>query len=215
MKKNNFIYVITIFIILYFSNCSLDYSSANIAEDLSEKVPETVFVQFSQTQVKDGKITNKIEAQRAESYTKKKEMILEFARFQELDENGDILTEGKADKAVLYIETDDADLFGNVVFYSYTEETSIYADALYWKDKEEKLLADPGSTVILKKDDGSYMEGKGFSTDFTLKEIIFTGGVKGSYVKSGEDGDEEEGDEFNKGQVEIDEKKREGIGKPR
>lgn len=194
MKRNDLFYFLIISNILFFSNCSLDYSSTNIAEDLSEKLPETVFLNFSQTQVKDGKITNKIEAKRAESYTKKKEMVMEYAQFQELDEDGDILTEGKADRAILYTETDDADLFGNVVFYSYTEKTSIYADALYWKDKDEKLLADPEATVLLKKDDGSYIEGKGFSTDFKLKEIIFTNGVKGSYVKSDEEEEEEEED---------------------
>ena len=83
------------------------------------------------------------------------------------------------------------DLFGNVVFYSHTEETSIYADTLYWKDKDEKLLADPEATILVKKDDGSYMEGKGFSTDFKLREIIFTNGVKGTYIKSGKEDDEE------------------------
>ncbi|MBN2531992.1 MAG: LPS export ABC transporter periplasmic protein LptC [Spirochaetales bacterium] len=184
MKKNNLFYLSIISTILFISGCSLDYSSANLAEDLSEKVPETVFLNFSQTQVKDGKITNKIEAERAESYTKKKEMIMEYARFQELDENGDIQTEGKADRAVLYTETDDADLFGNVYFYSYTEKTSIYADTLYWKDRDEKLLGDPGAKVLVKKDDGSYIEGKGFSTDFKLREITFTNGVNGKYIKA-------------------------------
>jgi LPS export ABC transporter protein LptC len=192
MKKNRVFYLLVIFI-LSISNCSLDYSSANIAEDLSEKIPETVFLNFSQTQVKDGKITNRIEAKRAESYTKKKEMILEYAHFQELDENGDLLTKGEADRAVLYTETDDADLFGNIVFYSYTEKTSIYAETLYWKDKDEKLLGNPEETVLVKKDDGSYIEGKGFSTDFKLKEIIFTNRVKGTYIKSGEENVEDAG----------------------
>jgi LPS export ABC transporter protein LptC len=194
MKNINLCCLFILLVVLFASHCSLDYSSANIAEDLSEKVPETVFLNFSQTQVKNGTITNKIEAARAESYTKRKEMILEYANFKELDENGDILTEGKADRAVLHTETDDADLFGNVEFYSYTEETSIYADALYWKDGEEKLLADPGATVLVKKDDGSFIEGKGFSTDFKRREIIFTNGVKGSYAK--EENETETGETF-------------------
>jgi LPS export ABC transporter protein LptC len=164
------------------SSCSLDYSSAHIAEDLSETIPETEFIDFSQVQVRNNKITTKIEASLAESYTKKKEMVLKDLWYKEFDETGELITEGKADKAVFNTETEDADMFGNIYFYSYTEKTAIFADTLYWKNKEEKLIAEPDEKVIVKKDDGSYIEGKGFETDFRLKEIIFKKSVKGSYT---------------------------------
>jgi LPS export ABC transporter protein LptC len=182
MQKNSSVILSGIFILLIFGSCSLDYSSANIAEDLSEKIPETIFINFSQVQVRNSKITNKIEASRAESYTKKKEMVLENLRYKEFDDAGELITEGKADKAVFNTETEDADMFGNIYFYSYTEETAIFAETLYWKKEEEKLTAEPDEKVIVKKDDGSYIEGKGFETDFRLKEIVFKKNVKGSYT---------------------------------
>ena len=180
-KRNNYI-LSFILITLFVSSCSLDYSSANLAEDLSEKIPETIFIDFSQVQVRNSKITNKIEASRAESYTKKKEMVLENLRYREFNEDGELITEGKADRAVLNTETDDADMFGNIYFYSYTEKTGIYAETLFWKDKEEKLTSEEDEKVRVKKDDGSYIEGKGFETDFRIKEIVFNKKVQGSYT---------------------------------
>ncbi|MBN2441607.1 MAG: LPS export ABC transporter periplasmic protein LptC [Spirochaetales bacterium] len=191
MEKNKIIFFILIFMILLVVSCSLDYSSANVADDLSERIPETIFINFSQVQVKAGKITNKLEATRAESYTKKKEMVLENVQFLEYDESEEVITEGKADRAILYTETDDADMFGNIFFYSHTEKTAIYADTLFWKDKEQKLLAEPDEIVNLKKDDGSFLNGKGFSTDFRLREIIFTKSVRGSYTTLSEGSEQE------------------------
>lgn len=183
------------FIYIFISGCSLDYSTAMIPEDLSEKVPETIFINFYKIRIKDGRVFNKIEAEKAENYTKKKHMVLENVKFTELDKTGEVVTQGRADKAVIYTETDDSDISGNIYFYSLTEETEIFAENLFWKDESRKLSAKPDDLVVVKKDDGSYIQGKGFRTDFRLREIVFTNGVVGKYMKEDDNDSSEESSE--------------------
>jgi LPS export ABC transporter protein LptC len=183
MQKNRYFFYSVCLALLILSGCSLDYRSAHIPEEIAENVPETVFVEFSQVLVRDGKVGTKLEAEKAENFTKKKQMVLWNVHFMDYDSNGDLLTEGRADKAVLYTETDDADIFGNIYLYSVSEKTSIYAETLYWKDKEERLTAAPEDKVRVKEDEGSSIEGRGFNTDFKRREIIFAYGVSGIYVQ--------------------------------
>jgi hypothetical protein len=44
------------------------------------------------------------------------------------------------------------------------------------------LVAGDGQTVRLQKDDGSFVEGQGFSADFRRKKLEFASRVRGSYV---------------------------------
>ncbi|MBN1699242.1 MAG: LPS export ABC transporter periplasmic protein LptC [Spirochaetales bacterium] len=187
MQKNRSFLLHLSCIVLILYGCSLDYRSANIPEEMAENLPETVFVQFSRIIVRDGKIKTKLEAERAENFTKKKQMVLSNIRFFEYDENEKLLTEGTADKAVLYTETDDVDIFGNIYLYSVPEKTAIYAETLYWKDKEEKLSAAPDDRVRVKEDEGSSIEGRGFNSDFKLREIVFANGVSGVFIQSKEE----------------------------
>ena len=55
------------------------------------------------------------------------------------------------------------------------------------KPDGRRLVADDGQTVRLQKDDGSYVEGEGFSADFRRKRLEFSSRVRGSYVREEED----------------------------
>ena len=186
MVENRLYSFFIISILFVFAGCSLDYSGTRMPEDLSEMVPETVFIDFTQVQVEDGAIQSRLEARKAENYTRKKEMVLENVRFEEYGDDEELITVGNADRAVLHTDTDDAELSGNIRFYSLEENTTIEASNLYWNAKEETLQGGQDDTVTVIKDDGSRMEGKGFRTDFTLREIVFSNGVTGIYVKEEE-----------------------------
>jgi LPS export ABC transporter protein LptC len=186
MVRNNFsfIYLVSLFFILFIS-CSLDYSPAMVAEDLSEKVPETVLINFKQTKVENGKISRQVSASRAENYTKTKQTIFLNVQFLDYDKNGEIVTEGKADKVVYKTDTENAEIYGNIYFYSHTEKTEIFAETLIWKNKEKLLTSQPDKLVrVFKKEDNSFIQGRGFETDLRLKQIVFTNGVSGRYVEN-------------------------------
>ena len=55
-----------------------------------------------------------------------------------------------------------------------------------------RLEAEPEETVRLEKDDGSFVEGRGFTADFRRKRIEFSSQVRGSYVWEEEEEEEQE-----------------------
>ncbi len=147
-----------------------------------EETPGTVLNRFTHTVVSNGKISVILEAEKAVTYGKKKQTVLKNVHFLEFDDEGSKLTEGWADKVIFFTETENARLTGSIFIYSFQEETAIMAESLSWTKEGRILEADPGDPVMVKKDDGSFVEGKGFKADFRRKRLEFRSGVKGSYV---------------------------------
>ena len=56
------------------------------------------------------------------------------------------------------------------------------ADSLVWTREGKHLEAEPGAVVRLEKEDGTYVEGQGFSADFRRRRLEFDGAVQGRYV---------------------------------
>jgi len=200
MVKNNF--AIFFFLFSLFISCSLDYSSAIIAEDLSEKVPETTLINFKQIKVENGKITRKVTAGSAENYTKTKQTIFLNLQFFDYNKNGEITTEGKADKVIFKTDSEDAEISGNIYFYSHTENTEIFAEILIWKNKEKILSSQPDKLVRLyRKKDNSFIMGKGFEADLRLKQIVFINGVTGRYSESKKQDESEKTADFKESSI--------------
>lgn len=176
-------------LISFFSGCSLDYSDARIAEDITEETPDTILINFTHTIVTNGKVSVILKAERAETFGKRKQVVLKNAHFLEFDEEGSVLTEGSADEAIFYTDSEDAHISGSIFIYSPEEETGIYAESFSWTKDGKKLQANPEDQVTLKKDDGSYVEGKGFKADFRKKKLEFSSEVRGRYVWEEEEED--------------------------
>lgn len=172
---------------LVFSGCSFDYSKAVSSDDLAEMIPETILSNISQFKVKNGRIVNHIEADKTESYGKRNQTVITNLHFSELNEFSEAVTEGWSDSAILHTDTEDTEMQGNIYFYSSTEKTGIYANTLYWNKGDDTLNSDVDETVTVVKEDGSRVNGKGFKTDFSLKEITFSGKVTGTYINDEEE----------------------------
>jgi len=181
-KKLLFLSLLSFLVIVSFFGCSLDYREALVGEELSENTPETVLINFKYTRVRNGKELAFVEGEKGETFTKKNETVLYKVHFIEYDENGDILNEGRADKAVYNNKSENAEIHGNIYVYSYREKAAVTAKDLNWTGETRVLVGDPKETITLKKDDGSYIEGKGFKADFKRKSIKFFSDVKGKYV---------------------------------
>lgn len=162
-----------------------------MTEEMRASIPETVLLGFERLIVQKGLVVSRLKADKAENFSEQKKMALERVEFLEYNSKEEVTTQGRADSAVLYTETENVEIFGNILFYSKEEETSIEAETLFWNKVEETLSANTDELVKVIQDDGSYMQGWGFQSDFKLKKIEFTKGASGLYIVE----DDEESDE--------------------
>ena len=177
----------TTFLLILMVSCSFDYEEAMVEESLSATTPESILIGLSQTIVKEGRTKLTLEADRAEYYKDTNKTIAKGVRFLELDRDGNRLAEGRADRAVYFTDTEDAEFSGNVYLYSAKEETSVSTETIKWENEERYLSTPEDVGVILKKDDGSFLEGRGFKANLRRREIQFAGAVNGYYLISEED----------------------------
>jgi LPS export ABC transporter protein LptC len=164
------------------AGCSLSYEEAKVAEGISGETPDTVMVNFQHTVVNEGKVWVKLSAERAESYGKRKEVVLLGVRFQEYDAEGRLVTEARADRAVFNVESEDATASGSILIRAPEEKASLSAGSLSWFKDGKRLEGGGGETVRLEKEDGSFVEGRGFKADFRRRRLEFGSSVRGSYV---------------------------------
>jgi len=162
--------------------CSIDYGTAGAEEKAAEGVPDTVAVDLLHRVHKDGHLSVELFASKAVSFNDKNETVLTNARFATYDDKGEKSTDGQARTVVYHTDTENAEISGGVRVHSATEKGDVSADALYWENKTKKLTAPIGEQVTIRKDDGSSLSGRGFSGDFSRRQLSFTGPVQGTYV---------------------------------
>ncbi len=174
--------VVTAIFFIQFVGCSLDYSDAYVSDDMSEDIPDSVFENFRYTSIKEGSPAFLIEGDKAEFFVNKEETYLTNVRFTEYGSDGDVATEGRADSAVYFTGTENAEIEGNLRFYSSTESATVTAEYLYWDNQEKRLRGSNDGTVSVREDSGSRIQGVGFEADVRRKEVMFSGSVTGRYV---------------------------------
>lgn len=179
------------------TGCTFDYEEGRIAEDLAETVPETVLQEFTQVRMYKGRPQYRVYGSRAETYGKKKETVAEDVLFQEFGSEGEVVTEGSAERITYFSETENAELEGNLDFYNTDEEAGIAGDYLYYNDEKNTLSGKPEERIIMEKKDGSTLSGWGFTVQISEKEIRFSSRVEGVWVEEDEE-DEEDGEDNNK-----------------
>lgn len=183
MKKAFFPICITLII----SACSLDYSSVYVTEDMSENIPDSILYEFTHTSVKNGLPTFRLSAGTAYIYNKKEETKLSDILFQEFNRKGEIITEGRADEAVFFTDSENAEFWGNLFFYSSSEEASFQTAYLYWNNEEKRLIGKKDGEVLIERDTGTELRGTGFEAEARTRIVTFIGPVSGTYVQEDED----------------------------
>ena len=162
-------------------SCSIDHSDIEIAEEIGENIPDSVIENFSYTSVDNGSIIFRLYSKKAENYSKKKETILYYVVFHEYNTDNELVTEGTAEKGVIYTESDDAELTGSLIIYSAANEAEITAEYLYWDDSAKSLTGSDNGNVKLLKDSGTEISGTGFYGDLRSKIFSFDKNVNGIY----------------------------------
>ncbi len=167
---------------LALAGCSMDYRATEVAEKVAEGIPDTVAVGIVHKIYKNGHLSLILEASRAETFNAQKKTVLTGAHFEELDDKGAVATEGRAGLIVYHSDTENAEISQSVSVRSASEKAIVSADALSWENKPKRLNATPGETVVIRKDDGTFIQGTGFAGDFRTRQVTFGGPVEGKYV---------------------------------
>jgi LPS export ABC transporter protein LptC len=169
-------------IVLLVGGCSLNYEEATLEEQAAGGIPDTVATRIVHRVNKEGRLSLQMEAARAETFNSTNTTVLTDAHFVEYDSDGGKATEGSARKVVYHSDTENAEISGSVRVHSASEKGNVSAESLSWVNKEKRLSAPPGETVLIRKDDGSFISGSGFTGDFRTRQVTFSGPVRGSYV---------------------------------
>jgi LPS export ABC transporter protein LptC len=168
------------------AGCSLDYEEITAEDNASAGIPDTIAVNVVHRVHKGGRLSLQLEAARAETYNAKNQTILSDAKFVEYDDAGGAATEGRARRVVYHSDTDNAEISGGVHVHSASEKGDVTAESLSWENKTKRLTAPVDEEVVIHKDDGTLVSGKGFQGDFRRRELVFTGPVQGVYVSTEE-----------------------------
>src|SRR6056297_1666929 len=123
---------------VFYSSCSLDYQQEQLVNEMEESIPDSIIYSFEHTAVENGAPLFRLIAEEAALYGEKKRTELSDVQFYEFDKEGAIVTEGTADEAVIFTESEDAELTGDLQVYSLREEAEIFCDYMYWNN-EQKL----------------------------------------------------------------------------
>jgi LPS export ABC transporter protein LptC len=169
------------------ASCSLDYDSALFDEQAAGSLPDTVATDLVHRVVKNSRTALEVTADRAETWDAERRTVLDGTSFVEYDLDGNPAVEGSAGRVVFHTDTEDAEISGRVRVHSAVEEAGIATDALTWRSGPRLLAAPPANTVVITRDDGSRLEGSGFTGDFRRREFVFSGPVSGTYVWTGEE----------------------------
>lgn len=164
------------------AGCSLDYRPLESVDRLLEETPDAVLVNFTHTVTSGGLTVRLLQADRAEIFDRRKETRLSGVYWAEYATDGSLLSEAWAESAVWKAEREQARISGDISLHSYEEKAWIYADELGWEGTARLLTGEPGELVVLKREDGSSVQGRGFRADFRRRRIEFTAQVEGTYV---------------------------------
>lgn len=164
------------------AGCSLDYGT-ELAEEIGDGTPDAVVLGFEHTVVENGSPRFRISADRGESYRALEKMKLSGVKFVEYspDGDGEVVSEGSADSAVLYTDTESAEMSGSVRLRSARDGVTVSSAYLKWDGEAKTLESRADAVTTLADDDGSSLSGSGFRVDARTRSFGFGRRVDGAY----------------------------------
>ena len=173
----------SLLLVLLVGSCSFNYTNAEMADDLSEEVPNSIVRSYRFVDVRSGRSSFEVYAAEARMYHKAHHTRLTNLFFREISPAGEVVTEGQAEQATIFTQTDNVEMHGEIRFSGAAQESTIFTDYLFWNNEERILKGKPDHTVTILKSDGTRIEGKGFIADAASQQIEFVQKVDGVYVQ--------------------------------
>lgn len=163
--------------VVFSGSCSLKYEDYSVDQN---KIPQMILEDFQQTSVRKGVKSYVFSGEKAEKYDGLNQLRLKAIKFEEYNAAGQVITRGKADSATILTQTEDVTVDGQVEAWSEKQKATLQAPGLDWKQSDKRLVTRPGE-VVLRKDSGSVLRGKGLQIDFRSNELTLSGPLEGSY----------------------------------
>ena len=162
--------------------CTFDYGGDPGPDQLADEVPETVLTGATHTVVRNGRVAAQIQSRQVENFPGSGRAVLHDVRYVEYDGSGEPAATGRADRAVYYTESEDAEVAGAVELRSASQQASLTAEELHWDHSGRLLSTGPEQVVAVIRDDGSRVQGAGFEAELRTKSVQFSGPVSGRLV---------------------------------
>lgn len=175
--------------VLLCTGCKLDYKDADLAEDMDEKIPNSVLEDFSQIVIREGKVSYVFSADQAKLFDSTKLTYFDNIGFVEYKADGSTGTEGAAERAIHDSKTDNIIFDGRIILNATAQDFVVKADYLEWNNGEKILKSMDDTEVSIEQGDGSMVKGRGFVADAQGKSFTFLEEASGRYYEDDEETD--------------------------
>lgn len=166
-------------VLLLLAGCSFDYTDADIEGERNVSVPQVEIENARMVIERDTRI--ELTATRIATYPEERLQRFEGLRFTEYGPDGAIRITGYAEGGILYLDTEDVELTGEIRFYSQVEEAELETSYLYWENAGRVLRGRENEPVSIRRDDGSEVEGAGLRVDGRRNAVELSSGVSGVF----------------------------------
>lgn len=172
------------------TSCDVSGENTDVAKEI--KIAETVINDFTQVKIKHGRPLYEIKAQKAETFTQENNMRVYDVQFSQFDKNKEVASDGVATKVDFNKNSENATIEGYMRFHSKKEKVYLESQWLDWNNDKKRLTGKSDIPVKIEREDGTVLEGNGFTAITDSKTITFSNGMKGVFLPSKESGNEEE-----------------------
>jgi len=161
-------------------SCSIDYGQATGGAS-EAALPTARFADYAHTVVVRGAKSFELRAATAEVYGGDDERtVLSDVAFSEYDpDTGELLSSGRAARAVFFPKTEDAEFSGAVRLESKRQDAILEGESLRWDGQAKRLEGGLDRVVKVSRSDGSWVSGAGFEADARRRSFVFRESVSG------------------------------------
>jgi len=148
------------------------------------EVPDARFANLTRLEYRDGALSMRISAKKAEWFESDRRLRiegLEFTTYRTAD--GSVAATGRADLAILYESSGDAEFSGYIQVRSLEDDVTFETDRINYRRALDTFETPPESEVLVKARNQLIMSGRSLLFDATRQYYEVREGVKGSVYR--------------------------------
>jgi len=173
--------VLTLVLILsgILASCTFDYTDGQLESRRTAETPQLELLNVRMVVERDNRL--ELSADRIAIYRERRTQEFQGISFREFDATGAVRLEGYADGGVMDIDTEDVELLGEVRLVSTVEGAEMESAFLSWDNADRVLRGATDQEVRIRRNDGSWVEGRGLRVDGRRNQVEFMEGFRGEF----------------------------------
>lgn len=181
------IFIVVAFLVTCLTSCSFNYTEG---QSPLEMVPDMILKDVAAYRYENSELFIQLNARELEMYDKEKIWAGSDISFVQYDSADSLTIEAEGSSGLIIVDDNlEEYLLGKeVLFHLARENFFLRASGLKWNKKENSLSGPIDGEVVIEKDDGSIIQGTGFSADSLSYSYSFNNSVHGMLV-TGIEGD--------------------------